>query len=123
MRKPLSSDPAYAFGSDSEAIQRLLTQGHLLNPFTQRLLEDARATRGMTVLDHHPRRRGERQRLNGSPTPSDRRHRAERQRRGARVSNTGTARWRRIPSGLDAIGAPVGDEAVAMPLPLGPQPA
>jgi SAM-dependent methyltransferase len=44
-------DTSYAFGADSEAIQRLQTQGELLNPFTRRLLEDAGVTRGMRVLD------------------------------------------------------------------------
>lgn len=46
-----SSGPAYAFGDDSVAIQRLLTQGELLNPLTQRLFEDAGIGRGMRVLD------------------------------------------------------------------------
>ncbi len=46
-----SSGEAYAFGHDTEAIQRLLTQGQLLNPFTRRLLEEAGITRGMKVLD------------------------------------------------------------------------
>jgi SAM-dependent methyltransferase len=46
-----SSGSAYTFGEDSVAIQRLLTQSELLNPFTQRLLEDAGLGLGMRVLD------------------------------------------------------------------------
>ncbi len=46
-----SSGEAYAFGHDTEATQRLLTQGQLLKPFTRRLLEEAGITRGMKVLD------------------------------------------------------------------------
>ena len=46
-----SADGAYAFGHDTQAVQRLLTQGQLLNPFTRRLLEEAGIGRGMKVLD------------------------------------------------------------------------
>ncbi len=46
-----SADGAYAFGHDTQAVQRLLTQGQLLNPFTRRLLEEAGIRRGMKVLD------------------------------------------------------------------------
>jgi SAM-dependent methyltransferase len=46
-----SSGPTYAFGQNSVAIQRLVTQSELLNPFTQRLLEEAGLGLGMTVLD------------------------------------------------------------------------
>lgn len=46
-----SSGGTYAFGHDAEAVQRLLTQSHLLNPFTRHLLEEAGITKGMKVLD------------------------------------------------------------------------
>ncbi len=38
-------------GQAPEAIQRLLQQGQLLNPFTRRVLKEAGITAGMTVLD------------------------------------------------------------------------
>jgi len=41
----------YLLGQTPEAIQRLLVQGRMLNPFTRRVLEDAGITRGMKVLD------------------------------------------------------------------------
>jgi ubiquinone/menaquinone biosynthesis C-methylase UbiE len=41
----------YVLGQAPEAIQRLLKQGQLLNPFTRRMLEAAGITAGMRVLD------------------------------------------------------------------------
>ncbi len=45
------SEETYILGHKSEAVQRLLRQGQMLNPFTPRLLEDAGISRGMKVLD------------------------------------------------------------------------
>jgi 2-polyprenyl-3-methyl-5-hydroxy-6-metoxy-1,4-benzoquinol methylase len=41
----------YLLGQTTVAIQRLLVQGHMLNPFTRRVFEEAGITRGMKVLD------------------------------------------------------------------------
>jgi ubiquinone/menaquinone biosynthesis C-methylase UbiE len=41
----------YLLGHTPAALQRLLVQGQMLNPFTRRVLEDAVITRGMKVLD------------------------------------------------------------------------
>ena len=41
----------YLLGQTTEAIQRLLVQGQMLNPFTRRVFEAAGITRGMRVLD------------------------------------------------------------------------
>jgi ubiquinone/menaquinone biosynthesis C-methylase UbiE len=46
-----SAAPTYILGQNSEAVQRLLRQGRLLDPFTRRLLADAGVSRGMAVLD------------------------------------------------------------------------
>lgn len=46
-----SAAETYLLGQTLEAIQRLLVQGQMLNPFTRRVLEDAGITRGMKVLD------------------------------------------------------------------------
>ena len=46
-----SAAETYLLGQTPEAIQRLLVQGQMLNPFTRRVLEDAGITRGMKVLD------------------------------------------------------------------------
>lgn len=46
-----SSAETYLLGHTPEAIQRLLRQGQMLNPFTQRMFEDAGITAGMKVLD------------------------------------------------------------------------
>lgn len=46
-----SSAETYILGNTSEAIQRLLKQGQLFNPFTRRLLVDAGLQAGMQVLD------------------------------------------------------------------------
>ncbi|MBO0784377.1 MAG: class I SAM-dependent methyltransferase [Ktedonobacteraceae bacterium] len=45
------SNDTYVLGQAPEAIQRLLRQGQLINPFTRRVLEDAGITTGMNVLD------------------------------------------------------------------------
>lgn len=45
------STQTYTLGYTSKETQRLLTQGQLLNPFTQRMLKDAGITTGMKVLD------------------------------------------------------------------------
>jgi 2-polyprenyl-3-methyl-5-hydroxy-6-metoxy-1,4-benzoquinol methylase len=41
----------YLLGQTPAAIQRLLVQGQMVNPFTRRVLEEAGITRGMKVLD------------------------------------------------------------------------
>jgi ubiquinone/menaquinone biosynthesis C-methylase UbiE len=46
-----SSTNTYALGQAPEAIQRLLYQSQLINPFTRRVLEEAGITTGMKVLD------------------------------------------------------------------------
>lgn len=51
MLTPHSSTHTYTLGHAPKEIQRLLTQGHLLHPFTWRLLVDAGITTGMQVLD------------------------------------------------------------------------
>jgi 2-polyprenyl-3-methyl-5-hydroxy-6-metoxy-1,4-benzoquinol methylase len=49
VQKP--STGTYVLGQAPEAIQRLLKQGQLLNPFTRRVLKEAGITTGMNVLD------------------------------------------------------------------------
>ena len=49
VQKP--STCTYVLGQAPEAIQRLLKQGQLLNPFTRRVLKEAGITAGMKVLD------------------------------------------------------------------------
>lgn len=51
MSEVQSSAQTYALGHTPEAIQRLLVQGQLFNPFTRRLLQDAGLQAGMQVLD------------------------------------------------------------------------
>lgn len=46
-----SAAGTYALGHTPREIQRLLVQGHLLNAFTRRMLENAGITAGMKVLD------------------------------------------------------------------------
>jgi ubiquinone/menaquinone biosynthesis C-methylase UbiE len=41
----------YLLGHTPAALQRLLVQGQMLNPFTRQVLEEAGITRGMKVLD------------------------------------------------------------------------
>ena len=51
MERQKSSTDTYVLGQAPEAIQRLLRQGQLINPFTHRVLEEAGITAGMNVLD------------------------------------------------------------------------
>jgi ubiquinone/menaquinone biosynthesis C-methylase UbiE len=51
MQTQKSSTDTYVLGQAPEAIQRLLKQGQLLNPFTRKVLEEAGITTGMNVLD------------------------------------------------------------------------
>jgi ubiquinone/menaquinone biosynthesis C-methylase UbiE len=51
MQAQKPSTNTYVLGQAPEAIQRLLKQGQLLNPFTRRVLEEAGITTGMNVLD------------------------------------------------------------------------
>lgn len=51
MQAQTPSSDTYVLGHAPEAIQRLLKQGQLLNPFTRRAFEDAGITAGMDVLD------------------------------------------------------------------------
>jgi SAM-dependent methyltransferase len=51
MAEMLASPPAYILGQDAAAVQRLLRQGRLLDPFTRRMLKDAGVSPGMAVLD------------------------------------------------------------------------
>ncbi len=51
MQAQKPSTNTYVLGQAPEAIQRLLRQGQLLNPFTRRVLEEAGITSGMNVLD------------------------------------------------------------------------
>src|SRR5215472_3751242 len=51
MQTQNSSTEIYVLGQAPEAIQRLLKQGQLLNPFTRRVLEEAGIATGMHVLD------------------------------------------------------------------------
>src|SRR5580765_5090693 len=44
-------DEQYLLGQTPKAIQRLLTLGEMLNPFTRRVLRDAGIRPGMKVLD------------------------------------------------------------------------
>ncbi len=51
MQTPTSSTQTYTLGYTAQETQRLLLQGQLLNPLTQRMLQDAGITTGMKVLD------------------------------------------------------------------------
>lgn len=50
-QNPSTATDTYVLGQAPEAIQRLLKQGQLLNPFTQRVFEESGITAGMNVLD------------------------------------------------------------------------
>jgi len=50
-QNPSIATTTYALGQAPEAIQRLLKQGQLLNPFTHRVFEESGITAGMNVLD------------------------------------------------------------------------
>ncbi len=51
MQTQNTSTNTYTLGHAPKEMQRLLTQGQLLRPFTRRVLEDAGITAGMKVLD------------------------------------------------------------------------
>jgi ubiquinone/menaquinone biosynthesis C-methylase UbiE len=51
MQTQKSSTETYVLGQAPEAIQRLLKQGQLINPFMRRMLEEVGMSSGMNVLD------------------------------------------------------------------------